>query len=582
MELKLVYRALRKVSDWTVGGFYEECWVEGEENVPEDGPLIIASTHHNEIIDIATLAATIPHRRHLSFWAKSTMFANPIMGAILSSSGAIPVRRNPNGSSSPSALPSSSDSPTTSTHKRQKNGADLTRATLFAETSRALSRNQVVGVFPEGTSYTQPGIVQVMPGAAWAAVEYGRAEGRGETGLTIVPVAIVYTDKSRYRSRVHGPRRYGTPIHIDDYIPELYPNPTSTSEAEKDTDAVSKAAVKKIMVRVEGQMKAMTINAPDWDTICAVSVARSILWGDERRLALKDWVDVSQRSTVDELPQTQQTRELKLALTQYHALLQHTNTKHSILTSLVPLSPPTPLALVPTPRVTPTLPSLTLPLLLHLPRTLLTVTLSTPPLIMHIPAYLTGSLAARLLATPGEEEGRAQFKAVGGGVGLAGAVGGLQRVITYHKLIRAYIYPGTRGPPLSQAELEVYKRPLAPPKNPFIKSRVSSSASASPPLLAASSLESSISSISLTSSMTLSGSDSLSADPSPLPSPPPRFSTPIYQPPPPPSAAVQRHLIKSLIEVRAQACALLCTYLARDEMREMSDYLRERGANVYV
>lgn len=41
MELKLVYRALRKISDWTVTGYYSETDVQGVENVPDDGPLIM-------------------------------------------------------------------------------------------------------------------------------------------------------------------------------------------------------------------------------------------------------------------------------------------------------------------------------------------------------------------------------------------------------------------------------------------------------------------------------------------------------------------------------------------------------------
>jgi hypothetical protein len=41
MELKLVYRALRKISEWTLGGFYEEVYVDGQEHVPKDGPLIV-------------------------------------------------------------------------------------------------------------------------------------------------------------------------------------------------------------------------------------------------------------------------------------------------------------------------------------------------------------------------------------------------------------------------------------------------------------------------------------------------------------------------------------------------------------
>jgi hypothetical protein len=41
MELKVVYRILRKISDWTLNGFYDEVHVEGYENVPKEGPIIL-------------------------------------------------------------------------------------------------------------------------------------------------------------------------------------------------------------------------------------------------------------------------------------------------------------------------------------------------------------------------------------------------------------------------------------------------------------------------------------------------------------------------------------------------------------
>lgn len=140
------------------------------------------------MIDIATLSITIPYSRHLSFWAKSSMFKNPVTAIILSSSGAIPVQRIPNST----------------------NGTQQAHALLFTSTIHALARSDAIGVFPEGTSYTEPCIVQVKDGASWAGVEYvkwrveqeklGREAGKDE--LVIVPTAIVYTDKSSYRSRV--------------------------------------------------------------------------------------------------------------------------------------------------------------------------------------------------------------------------------------------------------------------------------------------------------------------------------------------------------------------------------------------
>ena len=113
------------------------------------------------------------------------MFAHPVLRAVMTSSGSIPVQRSPDG---PSA-------------------ADV-RFALLRETFRALESGEVIGVFPEGTSYTAPGIAQVKDGAARAALEYvrwARETGGGQgskPGLRIVPVGIVYTDKSQYQSGV--------------------------------------------------------------------------------------------------------------------------------------------------------------------------------------------------------------------------------------------------------------------------------------------------------------------------------------------------------------------------------------------
>ena len=82
-------------------------------------------------------------------------------------------------------------------HDRQK---------LFLGTFKALADNCAVALFPEGTSYTEPRIMQVKDGAAWAALEYTKwAKEHGVKNyedMKVVPAAIVYTNKSKYRSQV--------------------------------------------------------------------------------------------------------------------------------------------------------------------------------------------------------------------------------------------------------------------------------------------------------------------------------------------------------------------------------------------
>ena len=143
-------------------------------------------------------AVTIPHRRPVCFWAKSTLFKNPVIGAILRSSGSIPVARNPNSVPVPNEQPTGTD-PAPS--RSSVNDA------LFRETFKALEREEVIGVFPEGSSHSEPSVAQVKDGASRAALEYvkwarERNGKQAEKRLLVVPVGIVYTDKSQYQSRV--------------------------------------------------------------------------------------------------------------------------------------------------------------------------------------------------------------------------------------------------------------------------------------------------------------------------------------------------------------------------------------------
>ena len=73
----------------------------------------------------------------------------------------------------------------------------------------ALALNESIGVFPEGTSHTEPHIIPIKDGTAWAALEYVRyLAGTQENGgpkkgkrAVVLPVGIAYVDKAKYRSR---------------------------------------------------------------------------------------------------------------------------------------------------------------------------------------------------------------------------------------------------------------------------------------------------------------------------------------------------------------------------------------------
>lgn len=182
---------------------------------------------------------------------QDALFSNPAVGALLRSAGNIAVDR------------------------RNKNNQALFKGTFEGENGEAippvdaqptfhpflaLAAGECVAVFPEGTSHTSPHMLEFKDGTSWAALEYlkylsGVADGKKKVGAkkaVIIPVAISYVDKAKYRSRIVV--EYGKPITMDAFEEEFM----SLEEG------ASKLAVKRLTKRLELEMMKMSVNAPDW------------------------------------------------------------------------------------------------------------------------------------------------------------------------------------------------------------------------------------------------------------------------------------------------------------------------------
>ncbi|KAF9531602.1 glycerol-3-phosphate-acyltransferase [Crepidotus variabilis] len=369
-DAKPLHRIIRFIAGLAVESFFTEVRVIGGESVPTNGPIIVTATHHNMMLDPVILSVGFPYKRMLNYWSKASLFANPVAAWILYSSGNIPVDRK--------------------SKDRQK---------LFKGTIQALSKGGAVALFPEGTSYTEPRIMQVKDGAAWAAMEYTKwasenSQKAAAKDATIVPVSIVYTNKSKYRSAVI--MEFGRPISLDPYKEQFF----STEEG------APRAAVKRLTRRIEQELVENTVNAPDWDTLFAARMARDILWEKDGSIRLDDFVVVSQ-TLVDLFTEINVTSNCKTArrhLLEYYSLLQSSHLTNSVLSSL-----PLPRSL--DPKHSATIPS-RLYTLLILIRDSIPVFIQLPfiliPLLIHAPVYFMGRVGAKLADT--EEETQAQNK----------------------------------------------------------------------------------------------------------------------------------------------------------------------------
>lgn len=131
--------------------------VIGEENIPDSGPVIIASMHKSEL-DPPLVAVTI--KRELSFFAKEELFKIPVLGFIISRLNAFPVSR---GKSDRAALKKSVEV--------LEQGNMLL---IFPEGTR--SKTDELGAFQEGASFiAMKSNAQIVPTAILG--KYDRKEG---------------------------------------------------------------------------------------------------------------------------------------------------------------------------------------------------------------------------------------------------------------------------------------------------------------------------------------------------------------------------------------------------------------------
>ncbi|MEV0250628.1 lysophospholipid acyltransferase family protein [Nocardia sp. NPDC050712] len=140
--------------------FYNRPTVEGAENIPSDGPAILAGNH----LSFADwLFAPLTSKRRINYLAKAEYFNTPgLKGAFqkwfFTTTGQYPIDRT---------------------------GADSAEDALNAA-RKLLDEGRLVGLYPEGTRSPDGRLYKGKTGLARLALE---------TGVPVIPVAVIGTDK---------------------------------------------------------------------------------------------------------------------------------------------------------------------------------------------------------------------------------------------------------------------------------------------------------------------------------------------------------------------------------------------------
>jgi 1-acyl-sn-glycerol-3-phosphate acyltransferase len=212
--------------------FFRQIEVVGLDHVPADGAVIFAGNHPNSLIDPVLIITTSGRKIH--FAAKDTLIASRFLRPVLRGIGAVPIARRVD-------------------HEGQRPDNQAAFAAMFD----VLGGGGAVGIFPEGISHDGSQLAALKTGAARLALG---AAARG-TRVRVVPCGLNFVRPRRFRSRVLV--QYGAPIALG--AEEL------AHHAEDEA-----GAVRDLTAGIERGLRALTINAADWDTVRKLASVRRL------------------------------------------------------------------------------------------------------------------------------------------------------------------------------------------------------------------------------------------------------------------------------------------------------------------
>jgi len=309
--------------------FFKHFDVAGLSNVPHEGPIILAcAPHNNQFVDGLCVLKAIPTRPDIGYLVAASSMRKKVVGDLAKALNSIGVERPQDlaepGTGKVTITPESvtvigtgtkfkteahrkclikiasgpfksktfrvdtvvSDTELTllkaveSKDCNEKFSArfkvipHLDQSTVFRQVFKTLQKGKAVGIFPEGGSHDRTELLPLKAGVTIMAL--GAMSSRPGMQVKILPVGINYFKGHQFRSRVFidiGSPIIPTEKQLKGYI-----------AGGKDKREACNQLLKTIMAGI----KAVTLEAPDYDTLQFFRAMRRLYWTGDRRMTARE------------------------------------------------------------------------------------------------------------------------------------------------------------------------------------------------------------------------------------------------------------------------------------------------------
>jgi len=190
-DLTISYRLARRYVNFAFRRFYSNFVVLGEENIPNQGPIIFAPNHQNALMDALLILKSTPYKLSTTFIARGDIFKKGFLSKALRYLKILPAFRIRDGY-----------------ENLGKNDA------TFDEAREVLEANNALCIMPEGNQGNQRKLQALVKGIfriAFAAQE----EIGNKKDIKLIPVGIDYSDRTRFGEDLIV--YYGSPISVSEY-----------------------------------------------------------------------------------------------------------------------------------------------------------------------------------------------------------------------------------------------------------------------------------------------------------------------------------------------------------------------------